>query len=190
MREGVKDKIVKVARETFKQFGFRKTTMDEIAYAARKGKSSLYYYFKSKEEVFNAVVELEGNMLKKQIKDAIAGVEDPREKLKKYIITRMLGFKQMINFYVAIKDDYLSNLDFIEKTRKKFDQDEMEIVRAILQNGIETKVFKSMDLTLTSRTLVIIMKGLEIPMFINDEFDDIEYKVDQLLEILYKGLEC
>ena len=33
---------VLVAQKMFKRFGFRKTTMDEIAVAARKGKSSLY----------------------------------------------------------------------------------------------------------------------------------------------------
>ncbi|MBN1821426.1 MAG: helix-turn-helix transcriptional regulator, partial [Prolixibacteraceae bacterium] len=45
MSEKIKNKIIKVAQETFKKYGYRKTTMDEIAFAASKGKSSLYYYF-------------------------------------------------------------------------------------------------------------------------------------------------
>jgi len=188
MSEKVKEKIITVAQETFKKFGFRKTTMDEIAYAARKGKSSLYYYFKSKEEVFRDVVELEASTLKSQISEAISNEDDPKIQLRKYIITRMEGFKKLANFYVAIKDDYLSNLDFIETVRKKYDQEEIEIVSSILQNGIDKKVFKNLDVVLTSKTIAIIMKGLEIPLFITDEVKDIENNVDELLGILYFGI--
>ncbi len=71
MSEKVKHSIIEVARETFARYGFRKTTMDEIAVAARKGKSSLYYYFASKEEVFQAVVEQEAGILFSKIEHAV-----------------------------------------------------------------------------------------------------------------------
>jgi len=188
MKEDIKDKIVVVAQETFKKFGFRKTTMDEIAYAARKGKSSLYYYFKSKEEVFQAVVELEAFTLRARILESINKEENPKDKLRQYIVTRMKGFKNMINFYVAIKDDFLSNLDFIETIRKKYDKEEFEIVSCILQDGVETKVFKSLNVPNTARALTIIMKGLEIPLFITEEITDIEPNVDEILDILFFGI--
>ena len=59
----IKNRIVEVAQNIFKKYGFRKSTMDEIAVAAGKGKSTLYHYFKSKEEVFAAVIEKEGNTM-------------------------------------------------------------------------------------------------------------------------------
>ncbi|HNX67284.1 MAG TPA: helix-turn-helix domain-containing protein, partial [Bacteroidales bacterium] len=58
-KDDAKAKIVEIAREIFTRFGFKKTTMEEIAVASRKGKSSIYYYFTSKEDVFKAVVERE-----------------------------------------------------------------------------------------------------------------------------------
>jgi AcrR family transcriptional regulator len=188
MAEKVKEKIIAVAQETFKKFGFRKTTMDEIAYAARKGKSSLYYYFKSKEEVFKEVVELEAQTLKSQVLEAINTESDPKQQLRKYIIARMNGFKMLSNFYVAIKDDFLSNLDFIESARRKYDQEEIEMVSAILKNGIEKNIFKKLDITLTAKTIAIIMKSLEIPLFITQENLNIENNVDELLNILYFGI--
>ena len=48
-----KERILKVAEEFFAQFGIKKTTMDEIAKKVRIGKSTLYYYFKSKTHIFN-----------------------------------------------------------------------------------------------------------------------------------------
>ncbi|MFW6389223.1 MAG: TetR/AcrR family transcriptional regulator, partial [Marinilabiliaceae bacterium] len=55
-QDTVRIAILKSARELFAKFGYRKTTMEDIAQALRKGKSSLYYYFKNKEEIFQAVI--------------------------------------------------------------------------------------------------------------------------------------
>ncbi len=47
-KDANRENILKIAREIFSKYGFKKTTLDDIANAVRKGKSSLYYYFKSK----------------------------------------------------------------------------------------------------------------------------------------------
>jgi AcrR family transcriptional regulator len=51
----VKDSIVKSATIFFSKYGFYKTTVDEIAKHIHKAKGGIYYYFKSKEELFNEV---------------------------------------------------------------------------------------------------------------------------------------
>ena len=51
--------IVAAAANLFSRFGLEKTTMEDIAKASKKGKSSLYYYFKSKEQVFAEVIKKE-----------------------------------------------------------------------------------------------------------------------------------
>ena len=51
-----RENILKIARDIFSKYGFKKTTLDDIANAVRKGKSSLYYYFESKEDLFQAVI--------------------------------------------------------------------------------------------------------------------------------------
>ena len=47
-----REAIISAATGLFSRFGLEKTTMEDIAKAARKGKSTLYYYFKNKEAVF------------------------------------------------------------------------------------------------------------------------------------------
>ena len=48
-----RDAIIETARQVFKKYGYDKTLMEHIAKAAGKGKSSIYYYFKSKEQIFS-----------------------------------------------------------------------------------------------------------------------------------------
>lgn len=188
VKDDVRRKIVQVASLIFTRFGFRKTTMEEIALASRKGKSSIYYYFKSKEEIYKAVVEKEANELKEELKVEISRYTDPIEQLKAYILFRMHKIKMLTNFYDAMKSEYLSHLEFIEKIRKKFDQDEIRIVKQILQNGIDSGKFNIEDPELSAVAIVTAMKGLEIPLFIRKEHGNIETRLDNLIKFLFYGL--
>jgi AcrR family transcriptional regulator len=122
-QENIREIIINVARNIFAKFGFRKTTMEEIAQAARKGKSSIYHYFNSKEEIFNAVVEKEAGALHIALSEAINTSSTPEEKLKAYIQTRMDTINKLANLYNALKDEYLDHFSFIEKIRSRFDQE-------------------------------------------------------------------
>jgi len=74
--------IVEKAREIFAHYGFRKTTMNEIADGVGKRKSSLYYYFDSKEDVYRAVIEKEAETMKEKLLYAVSKEKDPVEMLR------------------------------------------------------------------------------------------------------------
>ncbi|NOR76558.1 MAG: TetR family transcriptional regulator, partial [Draconibacterium sp.] len=82
-----KENILKIAREIFSKYGYKKTTLDDIANAVRKGKSSLYYYFKSKEDLFQAVIMKEVDILAYELEIVINRNTDPVDKLRDYILT-------------------------------------------------------------------------------------------------------
>lgn len=189
MADRIKENILDVAREIFSKFGFRKTTMEEIAQAARKGKSSIYYYFNSKEEIFEAVVKTEASLLKNEILQTIEKTDDPLEKLRLYIITRIRGIKKLGNFYDAMQNDFLSHLNFIEKAREEYDKLEIEVISGILQQGIEKEEFEIDDPNLAAIALVTILKGLELPLFIDKIDYQLEDRVEDLLTLMYKGIK-
>lgn len=187
-KDEVKDAIVNVARHIFSRFGFRKTTMDEIAIASRKGKSSIYYYFASKEEIFKAVVEKEASIMKDELLKAHNEAESPAQKLKMHVLVRMRTMEKLANFYSAIKDDYLSHLDFIDKVRKKYDQEEIQMMENILIEGVEKGTFEIEDTALAATAIVTVLKGMEIPLFWGVEEQDVERRLDHLIHILFHGV--
>ncbi len=63
-----KENILKVAEIMFARFGIKKTTMDDIAKEARMGKSTLYYYFDTKEELFASVIHKDSQIFKRKLK--------------------------------------------------------------------------------------------------------------------------
>jgi AcrR family transcriptional regulator len=186
--EEARMKIIEIARNIFSHFGFKKTTMEEIALATRKGKSSIYYYFNSKEDIFKAVVEKEAEELKEELYKKISDIEDPIERLKVYITVRMRKLKKLTNFYTALKSDYLSNLEFIEEIRKSYDIDEVRIVTGIIEEGIESGKFSVKDPHQSAVAIVTAMKGLEVPLFISKEHGNFEVRLENLINFLFYGI--
>ena len=185
----MRNTIVDIASEVFAKFGFKKTTVDDIAQALRKGKSSIYYYFKSKEDIFKAVVEKEADSLRAKIDEIMSSDMDTIEKIKAYVETRMLAIKVMSNYHTFVNDSDVSNLDLIEKLRAKYDTEELVIIKSLLKEGMESGIFKIKDIELSSIALFTAMKGLEYPLFIKTpKAENLLTIIDDMLDILFYGL--
>lgn len=74
-----RDNIIRAARELFDTKGIEKTTMDDIARQADYSKSTIYVYFKSKEEIYNAIVRDYLDILIGEIEISISESEDFEE---------------------------------------------------------------------------------------------------------------
>ena len=188
-KDQVRAEIVQVARKIFTRYGFRKTTMEEIAAASRKGKSSIYYYFKSKEDIFRAVVEKEAEELRTELYRVINISRDPMERLKAYVMFRLYNIKTVSNFYAALKDDFLEQMDFIEDIRQRFDEEELEVVRGILETGIREGAFKINNPEIGAIAISTMLKGLELPLFLNKyKRTEKEKLLDDLIRVIFYGL--
>ena len=187
-KEEIKKKIINKARQIFGQYGFRKTTMDEIAQAAKMAKSSVYYYFSSKEDVFHLVVETEFEIFKKEITKSIEAVISPQEKLICYFKTRMRAFKRLVNFYSTFKDEYLEDYSLIQKIRASYDRYEIKMIKAILREGVAKGEFSVKNLRITAFAIVTAIKGLELPWAMEKDLRKIEKEIDNLSNILFYGI--
>ena len=187
-QDEIREIIINVARNIFAKFGFRKTTMEEIAHAARKGKSSIYHYFNSKEEVFNAVVEKETSALHLALSEAVKTASTPEDKLRAYIRTRMDTIGDLANLYSALRDEYLDHFSFIEKIRSQFDHKEISMIKEILVEGVDQGDFVIENHEIAAFGIITALKGLEYPILIKKEFVDFEVKFNGLINILFHGI--
>jgi len=188
MKDEKDNAILIAARRLFARYGLRKTTVDEIAIQARVGKGTIYEYYKSKEEVFQAVVEEEAQILKKEIKKAVDSQDTPESKLRAYVMARMQLINQLANFYSTFRDEYLDYYGFIEKIRKKYTDYEISTIKEILKEGINKKLFSIKDLDLTAFAVVVAMKGLEYYWAMETDRREVEKKIDTSLNIFFNGI--
>jgi AcrR family transcriptional regulator len=187
-KEEFRKRIIISSGRIFSRYGFKKTTMEEIARALKIGKSSVYYYFKSKEDIFEAVVLYEANLLRNELTTAIKSVESPVDKMKNYVFVRMKAFEKLSNYYNAIFDKNLNHFDFIETIREKYDREELAILRLILYHGARKKVFNVTNSEYTALAVQTTLKGLEVPLFWKKKEIDIEERLNGILDVLFNGI--
>ena len=84
-------KLVDVARQLFAKKGVEATTMNDIAVASKKGRRTLYTYFKSKDQIYMAVVESELKMLSDTMDKVAKKPTVPDEKILELITTHLDG---------------------------------------------------------------------------------------------------
>jgi len=189
VKKEVRDYIVGVARRIFTRNGFKKTTMEEIAAACHKGKSSIYYYFQSKEEIFRAVVEKEAEELKERLNRTLQKDDRAIDRLKAYILFRLYRVRSLENFYAALKEEDLSHMDFILQIRRNFDMEERQLVREILEDGMSNGSFQIGSSEIGAIAISTMMKGLELPLLLSDEHKtDREELLEDLIRVLFYGI--
>lgn len=184
----VKERIIEAARQVFAKYGYKKTTMDDIAIGAQKGKSSIYYYFKSKEEIFEAVVETESHLLFDDILRKISHPIAAKEKFRLYVFTRLNKVRELSNFYDVLENNFISPMEFIEDLQAKYHQREIGILQEILSEGVKKREFNIQDTEIAAIALVTAIKGLETPLIIRGAKKNLERQIDYVLKILFYGI--
>jgi len=187
-RDAVRENILTIAQEIFSKYGYKKTTLDDIANAVRKGKSSLYYYFNSKEDLFQEVVQKEADILRAELSKVLMKNISPEEKLKDYIMTKITTYRQLANFYNAIEND-LAAVEFVDKIKSQYDQEEIRMMKRILLEGARRGKFTVRDFTLVAIGITTAIRGLEMPLSAGPyKSTDLEKSVDAIVRIINYGI--
>ena len=158
-----RSKLVDVARQLFAKNGVEDTTMNDIALASKKGRRTLYTYFKSKEDIYMAVVESELEMLSEHMKLVAKKETSPEQKILELIMTHLESTKTIVFRNGTLRADFFRDIWRVEAERKHFDTREIELFRNILQEGKEKGVFDIDDTDITAELLHYCIKGIEVP---------------------------
>ena len=158
-----KAKLVDVARQLFAKQGVENTTMNDIALASKKGRRTLYTYFQSKEEIFDAVVESELDILietMKKVSEKNISIED---KMIEMIYTRLDAVKEVVYRNGTLRAVFFRDIWRVERVRKNFDAREILLIKDVLKEGIEKGVFEIDNIDLTAEIIHYCVKGIEVP---------------------------
>lgn len=189
--EIVIEEILSGAKKLFGKHGLKKTTMEEIATAAGKGKSTLYYYFPSKIEIFEAVVEDEMKNVVKRIREAVNVSLTAKEKLKAYLqaqITSIIGFH---SFREVLFDDIVDSMRMLICIKSRYEQIQIDMITEILLGGSQSGEFKEMTLERMNKisfVMVTVFRGLHFPLSIELSEQRTHEYFDEMIDMLITGI--
>lgn len=185
-------KLVDVARQLFAKKGVEDTTMNDIAQASKKGRRTLYTYFKSKEQIYMAVVESELEMLSDQLEKTATKPISLDQKILELIMTHLDAIKMVVYRNGTLRADFFRDIWRVEAMRKDFDRKEVVLFRRILREGKEANLFDIDNVEITADILHYCIKGIEVPYIrgqIGEELDD-ETGWRYVSKIVFGALGC
>ena len=185
-------KLVDVARQLFAKKGVEATTMNDIAVASKKGRRTLYTYFKSKDQIYMAVVESELKMLSDTMDKVAKNPTVPDEKILELITTHLDIIKMAVYRNGTLRADFFRDIWRVEAMRKYFDNNEIKLFREVLREGKEQGLFDIDNVEITADILHYCIKGIEVPYIrgqIGEDLDD-ETGWRYVSKIVYGALGC
>lgn len=180
--------LIDVARELFALRGKRNITMNDIAEASKKGRRTLYTYFKSKDEVYKAVIENEVNLVVDSLAENARKAIEPFEKLKNHIFIHLDAIRSSVTRNGTLRADFFRDIYEVERSRRKMDVIELKIIKEILEEGLVTADFKKMDTEMFSVIILYALRGLEIPYIRQNLTNEFKENKDEIVEFIFKGI--
>jgi len=168
-----RDKILDAAEDLFSQRGFAGVGMREVAQAAGLGKSSLFHHFRSKAELYAAVVGRLLDIFDRRLTAALAAGGDPLARIDRWIDTLIDTFAQhhtsaRLLLRSLFEDDDLTGASEEEQHADRTIKHLFAAVADLLREGMQSGVFRIVNIPHTLQSLV----GLTVYHFASGEFGE------------------
>ena len=179
-RQARKKLIIDGALKVFKTKGIEKATMDEIAHESDFGKATLYYYFKSKDEIFNTILVSGWITLWDSIEDLVLEDITPRRKFIKIVkkIIELVNQNRSLYEFLFYAPHSFETTKGTEAEWKQYQVKLINTLHQIIIIGIEQKEFPQIDSEMTLKTFGHIFHGLVLMG--KDRNDITEDEVEEL----------
>jgi len=188
----VKSIIVESAAKYFSKYGFHKTTMGEIAKNIHKAKGVIYYYFKSKEDLFNEVLKHELNNIKLALSKIVNEDTDALNRIERYVLTRYKLLNEAHCYHETLKADFFEKYVFVKDVRDDFEKFEIEQLNIILKKGIAEGYLlaENDDIKAYLNLIILILRSLEIPLFLQNNYNKNKSSIENLCSLIFSGLKA
>lgn len=184
----IRDLIIENSRNLFAKYGYQKTTITDIARSIHKDKSSIYYYYKNKEEIFAAVVEDAIERARDSIAKALVREANPMQKLKTYIFMRHELLQEWLDNYGDWSTDFREHFALIEAIRERYFNVEKQLISAILDEGKKKGQFNIKNIEVCSDIILRLLKGFDVDWISNVKRKLENEYLESLVDIIFHGI--
>jgi AcrR family transcriptional regulator len=189
----IQSQILDAARQLFQAHGRQKVTMDDVAKAMGKGRSSLYYYYKNKDEVWDAVINLELEEVLAEMRKAVEQAYSAEGKIRAFCATKIKMMREKKALYhITTKAPAEDNRTTTrEERRRQYLNKESVILHQILADGMRVGELKPLDKKARDVLVFVLLSGLHgLQKEMDPEKDqNVEPAVNTLSHMIIHGLK-
>ncbi|MBZ9689609.1 TetR/AcrR family transcriptional regulator [Clostridium estertheticum] len=183
-----KQAIFNSAIKVFSGCGYDGATMDDIAVNAGVAKGTLYYHFKSKEDIFKFIITDGMNVIIKQIEEATEAEEDSLIKLKILCRVQLSLVYENRDFFKVIMSQ-LWGREIRHLQIREVIQVYINIIENHLKEAMEQGVVKKSNISFMSYTFLGTLCSAAVYELISKDDTDVENVIDNLMQYILTGIQ-
>ena len=188
-KEEKTEEIYRVALKVFAEYGFRKTTIEDIAAALGIANGTLYLYAENKKVLYHKAVAWGFGLWQSRVKTAVAEADGPLQKLE--VISRKA--------YEYLDEDK-SLRGILEKDPELFpffpskdpfsdiNNESIKMLKEILDEGVNSGIFEIPDVDAAARFMFSIYVMFIQQTYISPEGDETGYIYENAIKLITRGL--
>ncbi len=183
------NKILDAALKLFALYGFRKTTLEDVAEKVGMTKSNLYFYVNNKRDLYEKTVSRSLRRWRDLVAEAVADTDDVVEK---FSVMAKKSFEYLAADEdlraISIKDPSIFTLTPGEDRFYEINYEAMQLIKSILVQGIEEGRFYPVDVDHTTELFFSIYIMFLIKTYVKSEGISTVGMYDEGLKIILRGL--
>lgn len=181
--------IFKAALKLFAHYGFKKTTIEDVASEVGMTKSNIYFYAENKKDLYEKTVGSELQQWRDSISASVNGVDDVVEKFKVMAIGSFTYLSKNSDLRsILIRDPSIFTLSPKEDRFYEINYGAMQLIREILVQGVEEGRFKPVPVERTAELLFSIYIMFLIKAYVKSEGSSASRMYEEGVELILHGL--
>ncbi len=188
MKQEKLESVIEAAKRMFARYGHRKTSMDELAQAARVAKATIYSHFGTKDKVYQEVLRSEVNEIVENISAAVAKESSPTSKLTVFAKTKLNQGRKALNILNLNREGIEKVSPVADDIQSQLFEKEVNIISSILKEGMDENIFHINNIILTARAICHALRGFELNWLVDENKERIDSYLDELMSVLFYGL--
>lgn len=180
--------ILDASIEVFADQGFGGADVDFIAERAGVGKGTVYRYFGSKQELFLATANAGMQMLEASILEAVEGLEDPVEVIRRSGEAYGEFFRKHARFVEILILERAEFRGSIPDTHLVYRAKNRGILDEIIKRGIRDGIFRKVDVREATNAFANLLYGTVVTGCIEGNSGKLGRAVEQAIDIYVHGI--
>ncbi|MFD3155333.1 TetR/AcrR family transcriptional regulator [Haloimpatiens sp. FM7330] len=172
----------------FSIYGYDGATMDEIASNAGVAKGTLYYHFKSKQEIFEYIVEEGMKIIQDEVEYRVNRQEECICKLRTLCKTQLNLLYQNREFFKVIMS-HLCGQEIRNLQIRNVIQTYIEFIEEILKEAMNEGKIKKGKPSFMAYIFLGTLYSAEVYELINGNEQEVDEVIDELMTYTLKGIE-
>lgn len=187
--EITKQRIAEKAKQLFIQKGYAATSMEDIREFSQISKGSIYYHFKSKEDLYLYTVKEANKDWQNKWKKEADRVDTATAKL---ILLGRYYASDMLNPLSQTVPEYIASENLEEQIKEKvvpLIQPEINIFYELIEEGIRSKEFESaISVKDLAHILYSALTGMSITQFLGYDEDNMLKLYENAVDVFLRGI--